>query len=174
MQESTQTKSDYRLKELESRLGFVDLGRLFIAKPLIQRIIIDSVKTETTLKTEKEKLNTRLKNTRNELLELTKHVKNVLNSEIEKLKLDLEKEKKHLEDEAVKKTEELEVRKRIVQARVKELERIESEVIVPKHAYKPDNLKIVRGGDWKIEANQSVFYYKIKVSNQSKLVISKI
>jgi len=59
-------------------------------------------------------------------------------------------------------------------SRVKELERIESEVIVPKHAYKPDNLKIVRGGDWKIEANQSVFYYKIKVSNQSKLVISKI
>ncbi len=51
---------------------------------------------------------------------------------------------------------------------------------------KPDRLKeiitppfrkevtILRGGDWKIEDNQSVFYFKIKVKNSSKFVITNI
>ncbi len=51
---------------------------------------------------------------------------------------------------------------------------------------KPDRLKeiitppyvkeiiILRGGDWKIEDNQSVFYFKVKVKNSSKFVITNI
>ncbi len=35
-------------------------------------------------------------------------------------------------------------------------------------------LKVARGGDWKIEADQSVFHYKVKVENKSKLVITNI
>jgi len=51
---------------------------------------------------------------------------------------------------------------------------------------KPDRLKeiissedvkeiiVLRGGDWKIEENQSVFYFKVKVKNNSKFVITNI
>ena len=35
-------------------------------------------------------------------------------------------------------------------------------------------LKIVRGGDWKVEGTQSVFNFKVKVENTSKLVITNI
>ncbi len=35
-------------------------------------------------------------------------------------------------------------------------------------------IAILRGGDWKIEDNQSVFYFKIKVKNSSKFVITNI
>jgi len=33
---------------------------------------------------------------------------------------------------------------------------------------------ILRGGDWKIEVNQSVFYFKVKVKNNSSFVITNI
>ncbi len=36
------------------------------------------------------------------------------------------------------------------------------------------DVKILRGGDWKIEGDQSVFYYKIKIKNKSKFVINNI
>ncbi|MFX1371875.1 MAG: leucine-rich repeat domain-containing protein [Promethearchaeota archaeon] len=36
------------------------------------------------------------------------------------------------------------------------------------------NVKVLRGGDWKIEANQSVFNYKVKIKNLSKYIISDI
>jgi len=35
-------------------------------------------------------------------------------------------------------------------------------------------IKILRGGDWKIEGNQSVFYYKVKVNNNSRFLIGNI
>jgi len=35
-------------------------------------------------------------------------------------------------------------------------------------------IKILRGGDWKIEGNQSVFYYKVKVENNSQFLIGNI
>ncbi len=35
-------------------------------------------------------------------------------------------------------------------------------------------LEILRGGDWKIEGNQSVFYYKVKVKNNTPFVLSNI
>jgi len=37
-----------------------------------------------------------------------------------------------------------------------------------------EELKVIRGGDWKIEGNQSVFYFKVKVENTSPLVITNI
>jgi len=36
------------------------------------------------------------------------------------------------------------------------------------------NIKITRGGDWKIEGNQSVFNYKVKITNLSQYIISDI
>lgn len=36
------------------------------------------------------------------------------------------------------------------------------------------NLEILRGGDWKIEGNQSIFHYKVKVRNKSKFMITNI
>ncbi len=35
-------------------------------------------------------------------------------------------------------------------------------------------IHVLRGGDWKVEGNQSVFYYKVKVKNDSKLIIINI
>ena len=40
--------------------------------------------------------------------------------------------------------------------------------------YRSRNIKILRGGDWKIEGNLSVFYYKVKIKNLSQYVISNI
>lgn len=40
--------------------------------------------------------------------------------------------------------------------------------------YRSKNIKLSRGGDWKIERNQSVFHYKVKIQNLSKYVISNI
>ena len=37
-----------------------------------------------------------------------------------------------------------------------------------------ENIKIMRGGDWKIEGNQSVFNYKVKIKNLSQYIISDI
>ncbi len=36
------------------------------------------------------------------------------------------------------------------------------------------DIEVLRGGDWKIEGNQSIFYYKVKIKNNSKLVINNI
>ena len=36
------------------------------------------------------------------------------------------------------------------------------------------SIKILRGGDWKIEGNQSVFYDKVKVENNSQFLIGNI
>ena len=35
-------------------------------------------------------------------------------------------------------------------------------------------ISIARGGDWKIEGNQSIFYYKVKVKNKSKFLIGNV
>lgn len=43
-----------------------------------------------------------------------------------------------------------------------------------KTGFSPSDLKILRGGDWKIEGGQSIFYFKVKVENNSGLVISSI
>lgn len=41
-------------------------------------------------------------------------------------------------------------------------------------ALKVDDIHILRGGDWKVEGNQSIFQYKVKVENKSKFVISNV
>lgn len=40
--------------------------------------------------------------------------------------------------------------------------------------YRSKNIKLLRGGDWKIEGNQSVFHYKVKIQNLSQYIISNI
>jgi tetratricopeptide (TPR) repeat protein len=35
-------------------------------------------------------------------------------------------------------------------------------------------IEVLRGGDWKIEGDQSVFYYKVKVKNKSQFMINNI
>ncbi len=35
-------------------------------------------------------------------------------------------------------------------------------------------INVLRGGDWKIEKNQSIFYFKVKVRNNSKYVLTNI
>lgn len=37
-----------------------------------------------------------------------------------------------------------------------------------------EGLQVLRGGDWKIEGNHSTFFYKVKVKNNSSLVIANI
>ncbi len=37
-----------------------------------------------------------------------------------------------------------------------------------------NEITILRGGDWKIEEDQSVFHFKVKVKNKSKFVVTKI
>ncbi len=44
----------------------------------------------------------------------------------------------------------------------------------PLKSFKVGEIEILRGGDWKVKENQSVFYYKVKVKNNSRLVISNI
>ncbi len=44
-----------------------------------------------------------------------------------------------------------------------------------KQKYQPINdILVSRGGDWKIENTQSVFYYKIKVKNNAKFVLTNV
>ncbi|MFX0072708.1 MAG: hypothetical protein ACFFAO_16615, partial [Candidatus Hermodarchaeota archaeon] len=40
--------------------------------------------------------------------------------------------------------------------------------------FEPKELSVLRGGDWKVEGNQSIFYYKVKVKNDSPLVVTNI
>jgi tetratricopeptide (TPR) repeat protein len=40
--------------------------------------------------------------------------------------------------------------------------------------FKKTEIEVLRGGDWKVENKQSIFYYKPKVINNSKFVISNI
>ncbi|MHA1150740.1 MAG: tetratricopeptide repeat protein [Promethearchaeota archaeon] len=35
-------------------------------------------------------------------------------------------------------------------------------------------VEVLRGGDWKVEGNQSIFYYKVKINNDTEFVISNI
>jgi len=45
--------------------------------------------------------------------------------------------------------------------------------IIPESQYlKVKDINILRGGDWKIEGNQSVFHFKVKVKNNSKYVLT--
>jgi len=40
--------------------------------------------------------------------------------------------------------------------------------------FSPNNVEVLRGGDWKVEGSQSVFYYKVNVKNNSQFVITNI
>ncbi len=40
--------------------------------------------------------------------------------------------------------------------------------------FSPNDIEVLRGGDWKVEGSQSVFYYKVKVKNNSQFVITNI
>ena len=40
--------------------------------------------------------------------------------------------------------------------------------------FSPNDIEILRGGDWKVEGSQSLFYYKVKVKNNSQFVITNI
>lgn len=44
----------------------------------------------------------------------------------------------------------------------------------PSGKFKSKNIHVLRGGDWKVEGSQSVFYYKVKVKNDSKFLIGNI
>lgn len=44
----------------------------------------------------------------------------------------------------------------------------------PPSVFKSKELEVLRGGDWKIEGDQSVFYYKVKIQNNSQFVITNI
>ncbi len=41
-------------------------------------------------------------------------------------------------------------------------------------AFNKKKIDVLRGGDWKVEGDQSVFFYKVKVKNNSELVINNI
>jgi len=78
VQESIKTESDYRLKELERRLGFVDRSRLLIARDLVKGVITDSVRTETDLREKIETLNEKLLCANDKFSKLTAKIENVL------------------------------------------------------------------------------------------------
>lgn len=40
--------------------------------------------------------------------------------------------------------------------------------------FNPKEVKITRGGDWKVEGNQSIFYFKVKIKNDSNYIITNI
>ncbi len=50
----------------------------------------------------------------------------------------------------------------------------EIKISQPPKEFNEKTIKILRGGDWKIEGNQSVFYYKVKVENNSQFLIGNI
>ncbi len=45
---------------------------------------------------------------------------------------------------------------------------------IPITKFELEDIKILRGGDWSVEADLSIFKYKVKVTNQSEFVISNI
>ncbi|MFX1395049.1 MAG: hypothetical protein ACFFAH_15965, partial [Promethearchaeota archaeon] len=51
---------------------------------------------------------------------------------------------------------------------------LQTQESLPSMKFEPKELSILRGGDWKVEGNQSIFYYKVKVKNDSPLVITNI
>jgi ABC-type transport system substrate-binding protein len=51
-------------------------------------------------------------------------------------------------------------------------EGIEKQIPIPK--FRLEDIKILRGGDWSVEANLSIFNYKVKITNQSEFIISNI
>jgi len=101
-----ETELDERLKELEESLSLLDRIRYKIANPLIEKIITDSIETETNLKKEKESLNKELLNTKNKLSRLKSELSSLKSGVEQELRpriLDLEGE---LENErTLRKTE---------------------------------------------------------------------
>jgi hypothetical protein len=53
-------------------------------------------------------------------------------------------------------------------------ETIQTQESMPSMKFKSKNISVLRGGDWKIEGDQSIFYYKVKVKNDAQLVITNI
>ncbi|MFX1259979.1 MAG: PCI domain-containing protein [Promethearchaeota archaeon] len=51
---------------------------------------------------------------------------------------------------------------------------LQTQESLPSMKFEPKELSVLRGGDWKVEGNQSIFYYKVKVKNDSPLVVSNI
>jgi len=40
--------------------------------------------------------------------------------------------------------------------------------------FSPKDIEVLRGGDWNVEGSQSIFYYKVKVKNNSQFVITNV
>jgi len=53
-------------------------------------------------------------------------------------------------------------------------QRFETTGDLEKDQFKKNEVEVLRGGDWKVEEDQSVFYYKPKIINNSKFVITNI
>jgi len=53
-------------------------------------------------------------------------------------------------------------------------QRFETTGDLEKDQFKKKEIEVLRGGDWKVEEDQSVFYYKPKIINNSKFVITNI
>jgi len=53
-------------------------------------------------------------------------------------------------------------------------QRFESSGDLEMDQFNKNEIEVLRGGDWKIEGDQSVFYYKPKIINNSKFVITNI
>lgn len=51
---------------------------------------------------------------------------------------------------------------------------LQTQESLPSMKFKPKELSVLRGGDWKVEGDQSIFYYKVKVKNDSQLVVTNI
>jgi len=66
-----------------------------------------------------------------------------------------------------------------LQEKAEEIKKIQSDVqdkilLYQKEIFSVKKLAITRGGDWKIEADRSAFYFKVKVQNNSDYVITNI
>lgn len=53
-------------------------------------------------------------------------------------------------------------------------QRFETTGDLEKDQFEKKEIEVLRGGDWKVEEDQSVFYYKPKIINNSKFVITNI
>lgn len=53
-------------------------------------------------------------------------------------------------------------------------QRFETTGDLEKDQFNKNEIEVLRGGDWKVEGDQSVFYYKPKIINNSKFVITNI
>jgi Tfp pilus assembly protein PilF len=53
-------------------------------------------------------------------------------------------------------------------------QRFETTGELEKDQFDKNEIEVLRGGDWKIEGDQSIFYYKPKIINKSKFVITNI